>query len=423
MITKDFFQKILVVLVGIFIFRLGTYLPVPFVDPATLALYAQQKSGTILDIFNTFSGGSIERFSIFAIGIMPYISASIIIQMGGYFVESLKQLKESGEKGQLKLNLYTRYLTLGFAVLQAIALTSHLSGQGVNGVPLVSNPDMSFFAVSVASLVFGTMFLLWLGEKLTEYGLGSGISVIIFAGICSGFPNTFFSIATMVQSGSINLIFAFLILVFFVLFIAFIIFVEKSQRRIKLSTASQYDDEKGYLPLKINLAGIIPVIFASSLIALPATIINFFGKDSGSDILATITAMLSRGGSLYFIILSLLVLFFCFFYSKLVFDPKKASDKLRQSGAFLKGIRPGEFTEKYLKTVSQRMTLIGAIYLIAISVVPEILLIKFNVPFYLGGTSLLIIALVALEWHKQYLMHQQSQTYSKLKNNLMNKFE
>ena len=422
MISKDFFQKILVVLFGIFIFRLGTYLPVPFVDPATLALYAQQKTGTILDIFNTFSGGSIERFSIFAIGIMPYISASIIIQMGGHFVEGLKKLKESGESGQMKLNLYTRYLTLGFALLQAIALTAHLSGQGVNGVPLVSDPNMAFFTVAVCSLVFGTMFLLWLGEKLTEYGLGSGISVIIFAGICSGFPNTVFSIGSQIQTGSISFIFGLFIALFFVLFIAFIIFVEKSQRRIQLSTASQYDDEKGYLPLKINIAGIIPVIFASSLIALPATIINFFGQSSGSDILAKITEMLSRGGSLYFIMLALLILFFCFFYSKLVFDPKKTSDKLRKNGAFLKGIRPGEFTEKYLKTISQRMTLIGSIYLISISVVPELLLIKFNVPFYLGGTSLLIISLVALEWHKQYVMHQQSKTYSKLKDSLINKF-
>jgi preprotein translocase subunit SecY len=423
MITKDFLQKILVVIVGIFIFRLGTYLPVPFVDPQVLALYSQEKSGTILDIFNTFSGGSIERFSIFAIGIMPYISASIIIQMAGYFVDSLKRLKESGDEGQMKLNLYTRYLTLGFGLLQAIALTSHLSGQSIEGVPLVQNPDFSFFTIAVSSLLFGTMFLLWLGEKLTEYGLGSGISVIIFAGICSGFPNTVASIASLVESGSMNILFALAIAFFFFLFIAFILFVETSQRRLKLSTASQYDDEKGYLPLKINLAGIIPVIFASSLIVLPATIINFFGGSINSDLLNTITTMLSRGGSLYFIISAILILFFCFFYSNLVFDPKKTSDKLRKNGAFLKGIRPGDSTVLHLRQVARRITFIGAVYLVMISVVPEILLIKFDIPFYLGGTSLLIISLVALEWYKQYAIHQQSQTYSVLKNTIMNKFE
>lgn len=424
MITKDFFQKVLVVLLGIFIFRLGTYLPVPFVDPQVLAAYASQKTGTILDIFNTFSGGSIERFSIFAIGIMPYITASIITQMGSYFVDSLKKLKESGEEGQLKLNMYTRYLTLFFAMLQATALTSHIASQGVNGMPLVSNPDFSFFAVAVTSLVFGTMFLLWLGEKLTEYGLGSGISVIIFSGICSGFPNTVFSIASLVETGSMNLIFAALIAVFFVLFIGFIIFVETSQRRLKLSTASQYDDEKGYLPLKINIAGIIPVIFASSLIVLPSTFLNFFGGDgSQNEVLTMINDMLSRGGSLYFIILSIFTIFFCFFYSGLVFNPKKTSEKLRKSGAFLKGVRPGKPTEEHLKVVAKRITFIGAVYLVLISVVPEILLIKFSVPFYMGGTSLLIIALVALEWYKQYKMHQQSQTYSILKNNIMTKFD
>lgn len=421
--NKDFLKKVMVVIFGIFIFRLGTFLPVPFVDPEVLALYSQQKSGTILDIFNTFSGGSIERFSILAIGIMPYISASIIIQMLGYFSSSMKKLKESGEKGQLKLNLYTRYLTLFLAIMQAVALTSHISSQGVNGMPIVSNPSFSFYLVSVTSLVFGTMFLLWLGEKLTEYGIGSGISVIIFAGIVSGLPSTAMSLYSMFESGSISNLMLVLVTLFFVIFISFIIFIENSQRRIKLSTASQYDNEKGYLPLKINIAGIIPVIFASTLIVLPATLFNFFGNSINSDILSDINNLLSRGGVLYFFFLSFLIIFFSFFYSKLVFDAKKTTDRLRRSGGFLRGIRPGEPTEKYLSSVAKRLTFIGASYLVLISIIPEILLLKYNVPFYLGGTSLLIIVLVCLEWEKQYRLHQQSETYSKLKNNLMRNFD
>lgn len=420
--NKDFLKKVMVVILGIFIFRLGTYLPVPFVDPNVLALYAQQKAGTILDIFNTFSGGSIERFSILAVGIMPYISASIIMQMLGYFSASIKALKESGEKGQRKVNLYTRYLTLFFAVIQSIALTYHLSNQTVNGFSLVSNPDMSFFFVSVTSLVFGTMFLLWLGEKLTEYGLGSGISVIIFAGIASGLPDIFFNIVTLVQSGSMNTLFSFGVFAFFIAFICFIVFVESSQRRIQLSTASQYNSDKGYLPLKVNIAGIIPVIFASSVIVMPATFVNFFGSYINSEIVENLNNMLSRGGILYFVFLSLLILFFSFFYSRLVFDPKKTAAKLKRSGAFLKGIRAGEPTQLYLSDIANRITFIGACYLIFISIVPEILLFNFNVPFYLGGTSLLIIVLVCLEWNKQYELHQQSKVYSKLKNKLLDNF-
>ena len=420
--NKDFLKKVMVVILGIFIFRLGTYLPVPFVDPNVLALYAQQKAGTILDIFNTFSGGSIERFSILAVGIMPYISASIIMQMLGYFSASIKALKESGEKGQRKVNLYTRYLTLFFAVIQSIALTYHLSNQTVNGFSLVSNPDMSFFFVSVTSLVFGTMFLLWLGEKLTEYGLGSGISVIIFAGIASGLPDIFFNIVTLVQSGSMNTLFSFGVFAFFIAFICFIVFVESSQRRIQLSTASQYNSDKGYLPLKVNIAGIIPVIFASSVIVMPATFVNFFGSYINSEIVENLNNMLSRGGILYFVFLSLLILLFSFFYSRLVFDPKKTAAKLKRSGAFLKGIRAGEPTQLYLSDIANRITFIGACYLIFISIVPEILLFNFNVPFYLGGTSLLIIVLVCLEWNKQYELHQQSKVYSKLKNKLLDNF-
>lgn len=420
--NKDFLKKVMIVILGIFIFRLGTYLPVPFVDPYVLALYAQQKAGTILDIFNTFSGGSIERFSILAVGIMPYISASIIFQMLGYFSANIKSLKESGEKGQRKINLYTRYLTLLFAIIQSIALTYHLSGQTVNGLPLVSNPDVSFFIISVTSLVFGTMFLLWLGEKLTEFGLGSGISVIIFAGIASGLPDVFFNIVTLVQSGSMNTLFSFGVLIFFIAFIYFIVFIESSQRRIQLSTASQYNSDKGYLPLKINIAGIIPVIFASSIIVMPATFVNFFGSYINSDVLDNINSMLSRGGILYFIFLSLLILFFSFFYSRLVFDPKKTAAKLKRNGAFLKGIRAGEPTEHYLTDISSRITFIGASYLILISIIPEILLFNFNVPFYLGGTSLLIIVLVCLEWNKQYELHQQSKVYNKLNNKLLDNF-
>ena len=420
--NKDFLKKVMVVIIGIFIFRLGTYLPVPFVDPYVLSLYAQQKAGTILDIFNTFSGGSIERFSILAVGIMPYISASIIMQMVGYFSASIKALKESGEKGQRQVNLYTRYLTLFFAVIQSVALTSHLSGQGVDGLALVSNPDISFYVISVTSLVFGTMFLLWLGEKLTEFGIGSGISVIIFAGIASGLPDIFFNIVGLVSAGSMNMLMAFSVLAFFIAFIGFIVWVESSQRRIQLSTASQYSSDKGYLPLKVNIAGIIPVIFASSVIVLPATFVNFFGSSIESDWLANLNNMFSRGGTLYFVFLAILIMFFSFFYARLVFDPKKTSNKLKRSGAFLKGIRAGEPTEHYLSDIANRITFIGASYLIFISIVPEILLFNFNVPFYLGGTSLLIIVLVCLEWNKQYELHQQSKVYSKLKDKLLDNF-
>lgn len=420
--NKDFLKKVMIVILGIFIFRLGTYLPVPFVDPYVLSLYAQQKAGTILDIFNTFSGGSIERFSILAVGIMPYISASIIMQMVGYFSASIKALKESGEKGQRKVNLYTRYLTLFFAVIQSVALTSHLAGQSAGGLPLVSNADFSFYLISVTSLVFGTMFLLWLGEKLTEFGIGSGISVIIFAGIASGLPDIFFNIASLVNAGSMNVLMAFAVLLFFIAFIAFIIFVESSQRRIQLSTASQHNSDKGYLPLKVNIAGIIPVIFASSVIVLPATFMNFFGSSIEGDWLSTLNNMFSRGGILYFLFLGILIMFFSFFYARLVFDVKKTANKLKRSGAFLKGIRAGQPTEIHLSDIASRITFIGAAYLIFISIIPEVLLFNFNIPFYLGGASLLIIVLVCLEWNKQYELHQQSKVYSKLKNKLLDNF-
>lgn len=411
----NFIQKMIFVIFGIFIFRLGSYMQVPGIDPQALALYSNQISGTILDIFNTFSGGSIERFSILAVGIAPYISASIIIQMSSMLIPFFQQLKDSGQEGQLKLNYYTRYLTLSFAFVQSFALTHHITQQSVQGIPLVLNPDLNFFFLSISCLVFGSMFLLWLGEKLTEYGVGSGISVIIFAGIVSSFPDTVTNLVNSVNSGSISFFTAFLILIFFVTFIYFIIFIENSFRKIKLTSASYFNDEKNEMSLKINISGVIPVIFASTLIVLPATILNFFSGSEQSEFLNSLNLMLSRGQFLYFLFFALLIMFFSFFYSRLVFDPKKTSDLLRKQNSFLKGIRPGKPTEKILSDISFRLTFIGGLYLILIAIFPEILLLKFNIPFYLGGTSILIITLVSLEWYKQYNLHLQPKQYNKIK--------
>lgn len=415
---SNFIKKILFVIFGIFIFRLGSYMQVPGIDANALGLYSQQISGTILDIFNTFSGGSIERFSILAVGIAPYISASIIIQMSSMLVPFFKQLKDSGQDGQLKLNYYTRYLTLFFAFIQSFALTNHITQQTVNGMPLVYNPDINFYFLSISCLVFGSMFLLWLGEKLTEYGVGSGISVIIFAGIVSSFPDTITNLVNSINNGSISFIIALLILIFFVSFIYFIVFIENSFRKITLTSASYFNDDKNEMSLKINISGVIPVIFASTLIVLPATILNFFSSSQQYEFLNTLNLMLSRGQFLYFFFFGLMIMFFSFFYSTLVFDPKKTSDMLKKQNSFIKGIRPGRPTEIILSSISRRLTFIGSLYLILIAIFPEILLLKFNIPFYLGGTSILIITLVSLEWYKQFNLHVQPKKYIKIKEQL-----
>lgn len=408
-------SRLLFVLLAIFIYRLGAHIPVPGLDPVKLANFFNQQQNTIFGLVNMFSGGALSRVTVFAIGIMPYITASIIIQLFSVVLPSLEQLKKEGESGRRKINQYTRYLTLIFAFAHSFGLARWLTGQHI---ALVN--DVSFYITAVVTLMTGTMFLMWLGEQMTEKGVGNGISLIIFSGIVASLPSAVASLFQQVKEGQMQLLTVFCIAFVVVLVTGFVVFVERAQRRIRVNYAQRTQGRKVYaaqtshLPLKINMAGVIPPIFASSIIMLPATIAQFFSKNKGMAWLADIGTAMSPGKPLYLFIYGLSILCFAFFYTALVFNPKDTADNLRKSGAFIPGIRPGDQTLRYIDTVMTRLTLVGAIYLVLVCLLPQILMYTWHVPFYFGGTSLLIIVVVIMDFVAQVQAHLMTQQYDSL---------
>jgi len=409
-------QRLVFLVLALLVFRLGAHIPVPGIDPDQLAqLFAGQKDG-ILGMFNLFSGGALSRFTVFALGIMPYISASIIMQLMTIVVPALESLKKEGQAGQRKITQYTRYGTVFLATFQALGISVALQAQP----GLVINPGLIFELNTVVTLVTGTMFLMWLGEQITERGLGNGISIIIFGGIVSGLPNALASLLELVRTGSMNIISALLIVVIVAAVTYFVVFVERGQRRILVNYAKRqvgnkvYGGQSSYFPLKLNMAGVIPPIFASSIILFPATIAGWFtsGEPTNmfSRIIKDLAATLAPGQPVYTILYAAAIIFFCFFYTALVFNSRETADNLKKSGAFVPGIRPGDQTARYIDKILVRLTLAGAIYMVLVCLLPEFLVLKYNVPFYFGGTSLLIIVVVAMDFMAQvqsYVMQQQ----------------
>jgi preprotein translocase subunit SecY len=402
------------VLGAIIVFRLGSFVPLPGIDGNVLADLFDQQKGTIVEMFNMFSGGALERASVFALGIMPYISASIIMQLLTVVHPTMMELKKEGQAGQRKINQYTRYFTLVLATFQAIAIANGLPSL-VNG--LVINPGFGFYFTAVVSLVTGTMFLMWLGEQITERGIGNGISILIFTGIVAGLPTALGQTFEQARQGDINLLFLMLIGVIAIAVTYFVVFVERGQRRIVVNYAKRQQGRKVFaaqsthLPLKVNMAGVIPAIFASSIILFPGTIATWFGQNPNLAWLQDVSLMLSPGQPLYVILYAMAIIFFCFFYTALVFNPRETADNLKKSGAFVPGIRPGEQTSKYIDKVMTRLTLAGALYITFICLVPEFMTIAWNVPFYFGGTSLLIMVVVIMDFMAQVQTHLMSHQY------------
>ena len=417
---KELRQRIFFVIGALIVFRLGSFIPIPGIDPHVLERLAEQQSGTILDMFNMFSGGALKRLSIFALGVMPYISASIILQLLTYTVPTLEQLKKEGAAGQRKITQYTRYATVGLATLQAIGIAVGLQGQTSGGNPLVIVSGPAFVLSSVATLVTGTLFLMWLGEQITERGVGNGISLLIFAGIVAGLPRAVGATLELVRTGEMNLLTAFFLFALALAVTAFVVFVERGQRRITVNYARRQQGRKVYaaqsthLPLKLNMAGVIPPIFASSIILFPATLGSWFGNSEGMRWLKDIATMLSPGQPLYVMLYAVAIVFFCFFYTALVFNARETAENLKKSGAFIPGIRPGEQTARYIDQVMTRLTLAGAIYITAVCLLPEFLILYWNVPFYFGGTSLLIIVVVVMDFMAQVQAHLMSHQYEGL---------
>ncbi|MBU3604392.1 MULTISPECIES: preprotein translocase subunit SecY [unclassified Polynucleobacter] len=413
-------QRLVFLVLALLVFRLGAHIPVPGIDPDQLAqLFSGQKDG-ILGMFNLFSGGALSRFTVFALGIMPYISASIIMQLMTIVVPSLESLKKEGQAGQRKITQYTRYGTVFLATFQALGISVALQAQP----GLVINPGLMFELNTVVTLVTGTMFLMWLGEQITERGLGNGISIIIFGGIVSGLPNALASLLELVRTGSMNIISALLIVVIVVAVTYFVVFVERGQRRILVNYAKRqvgnkiYGGQSSYFPLKLNMAGVIPPIFASSIILFPATIAGWFtsGEPTNmfSRIIKDLAATLAPGQPVYTILYAAAIIFFCFFYTALVFNSRETAENLKKSGAFVPGIRPGDQTARYIDKILVRLTLAGAIYMVLVCLLPEFLVLKYNVPFYFGGTSLLIIVVVAMDFMAQVQSFVMQQQYGSL---------
>ncbi|MDO8715085.1 MAG: preprotein translocase subunit SecY [Polynucleobacter sp.] len=413
-------QRLIFLVLALLVFRLGAHIPVPGIDPDQLAqLFSGQKDG-ILGMFNLFSGGALSRFTVFALGIMPYISASIIMQLMTIVVPTLESLKKEGQAGQRKITQYTRYGTVLLATFQALGISVALQAQP----GLVINPGLMFELNTVVTLVTGTMFLMWLGEQITERGLGNGISIIIFGGIVSGLPTAIGSLLELVRTGSMNILSALLIVVICIAVTYFVVFVERGQRRILVNYAKRqvgnkvYGGQSSYFPLKLNMAGVIPPIFASSIILFPATIAGWFtsGEPTNmfSRIIKDLAATLAPGQPVYTILYAAAIIFFCFFYTALVFNSRETADNLKKSGAFVPGIRPGDQTGRYIDKILVRLTLAGAVYMVLVCLLPEFLVLKYNVPFYFGGTSLLIIVVVAMDFMAQVQSFVMQQQYGSL---------
>jgi len=413
--------RLLFVLVAILVYRLGAHIPVPGLDPQKLANFFSEQQNTIFGLFNMFSGGALSRVTVFAIGIMPYITASIVMQLFSMVLPALEQLKKEGESGRRKINQYTRYFTLVLSIFQSFGMARWLAGQHI---ALVA--DLPFYLTAVVTLVTGTMFLMWLGEQMTEKGVGNGISLIIFSGIVSNIPNAIASVFQQVREGQMQPLTLIFIAVIVAVVTGFVVFVERGQRRIRVNYAQRTQGKKVYaaqtshLPLKMNMAGVIPPIFASSIILIPATVAQFFARGKGMDWLADIGMALSPGQPLYLIVYAAAILFFAFFYTALVFNPKDTADNLKKSGAYIPGIRPGEQTTRYIDAIMTRLTLVGALYLVLVCLLPQLLMYAWHVPFYFGGTSLLIIVVVIMDFVAQVQAHLMAGQYDSLmkKNNV-----
>jgi preprotein translocase subunit SecY len=412
--------RLLFVLGALFVYRIGAHIPVPGIDPKALAVMFEQQSGSILDMFNMFSGGALMRLSLFALGIMPYISASIIMQLMTVVIPAMEQLKKEGESGRRRISQYTRYGTVILATFQAVGISLALQNQTAGGLSVVINPGFGFIAITAITLVTGTVFLMWLGEQVTERGIGNGISLIIFAGIVSGLPKAIGGTLELARTGEMN---GGLILLLFLLSLAvtaIVVFVERGQRRILINYPKRqqgrklYAGQSSFLPLKLNMAGVIPPIFASSIILFPATLAGWFSNTESLGWLQDVATMLSPGQPVYVMLYATAIIFFCFFYTALVFNSKETAENLKKSGAFLPGIRPGLQTSSYIDKVMTRLTLIGAFYITLVCLLPEFLIVYFNVPFYFGGTSLLIIVVVVMDFISQMQTHVMSQQYEGL---------
>lgn len=414
--TSELKARLLFVLFALIVFRLGSFVPIPGIDATVLAQLFEQQKGTIVEMFNMFSGGALERASVFALGIMPYISASIIVQLLTVVHPGMAELKKEGESGKRKINQITRYGTLALATLQSIGIATGLP----NMMPgLVINPGFAFYFTAVISLVTGTMFLMWLGEQITERGIGNGISLLIFTGIVAGFPSAIGQTIEQARQGDLHFLLLVAIGVIVIAITWFVVFFERGQRRIVVNYAKRqqgrqvFAAQSSHLPLKVNMAGVIPPIFASSIILFPGTIASWFGTGEGmvANFLQELSLTLSPGQPLYMMLYSAAIIFFCFFYTALVFNPRDTADNLKKSGAFIPGIRPGEQTSKYIDKVMTRLTLAGAAYITFICLVPEFMMVAWNVQFYFGGTSLLIIVVVVMDFMAQVQTHLMSHQY------------
>ena len=416
-------QRLFFLIGALIVYRIGTYIPVPGIDPNALQNFFEEQSGTILSMFNMFSGGALERLSIFALGIFPYISCSIVMQMASVTIPTLKELKKEGESGRRKITQYTRYGTVFLAAFQSFGASIALQNQGV-----VVNPGFNFLFTACVTLVTGTIFLMWLGEQITERGIGNGISMIILASIISGLPSAIGGTLELANTGEISSALVLILLMLVIAVTTFVVFVERGQRRIPVNYAKKQQGRRmmqgqsTHLPFKINMSGVIPPIFASSIILFPATIASWFGTSEGFDWLQDIAATLAPGQPVYILLYAGLIMFFCFFYTSLVFDSKDTADNLQRSGAFMPGIRPGRQTAEYIDKVLTRLTFWGGLYIMLVCLIPEFMILYFRVPFYFGGTSLLIIVVVAMDFMAQLQALMMSKQYEGLmkKANLKN---
>jgi preprotein translocase subunit SecY len=411
----DLKRRLWFLLGALVVYRIGSFIPVPGIDPVQLKELFDSQSGGILGMFDMFSGGALSRASVFALGIMPYISASIIVQLMVEVSPQLKAMKKEGEAGRRKITQYTRYGTVFLGLFQALGISIALESQGV-----VIDPGLGFRIIAVSTLTAGTMFLMWVGEQITERGLGNGISIIIFAGIVAGLPSAITGTLELTRTGAFSIPLVLLLFVGAILVVGFVVFVERGQRKILVNYAKRQvgkvvmGGQSSHLPLKLNMAGVIPPIFASSIILFPATLAGWFGSGEGMGWLRDIAGTLSPGQPVYVLLYALAIIFFCFFYTALVFNSKETADNLKKSGAFVPGIRPGEQTARYIDKILTRLTLVGAIYITLVCLLPEFLILKWNVPFYFGGTSLLIIVVVTMDFMAQVQAYVMSHQYEGL---------
>jgi preprotein translocase subunit SecY len=412
----DLKRRLMFLVAALVVYRIGAHIPVPGIDPNELAKLFKQNSGGILDMFNMFSGGALSRFTIFALGIMPYISASIIMQLMTVVSPQLEALKKEGESGRRKITQYTRYGTVALAAFQAMGISIALESQP----NLVIDPGLAFRFTTVITLMTGTMFLMWLGEQITERGIGNGISMIIFGGIVAGLPHALGGTLELVRTGSMSAFTAIFVFAVVIAVTGVVVFVEKGQRRILVNYAKRqvgnrlYGGQSSFLPLKLNMSGVIPPIFASSIILFPATLASWFGSNEHMVWLKDVAGALSPGQALYVVLYGAAIVFFCFFYTALVFNSKETADNLKKSGAFVPGIRPGDQTARYIDRIITRLTLIGAIYVTLVCLLPQILVSYYNVPFYFGGTSLLITVVVTMDFMAQLQAYLMSHQYESL---------